>query len=97
MKRFEKTVRKTSGNAPGSRITIARMRDRSPQASRPSQSGRPRRLDPARGATYASAQPMLVLVLLAAAVAALTIWRLAARLRDVDRQVKELRLLRREI
>jgi len=40
---------------------------------------------------------MLVLVLLAAAVAALTIWRLAARLRDVDRQVKELRLLRREI
>ena len=40
---------------------------------------------------------MLVLVLLAAAVAALTIWRLAARLRDVDRQVKELRLLRHEI
>src|SRR2546426_4264948 len=40
---------------------------------------------------------MLVLALLAAAIAALTIWRLATRLRDVDRQVKELRLLRREI
>jgi metal-sulfur cluster biosynthetic enzyme/rhodanese-related sulfurtransferase len=40
---------------------------------------------------------MLVLVLLAAAIVALIIWRLAARLRDVDRQVKELRLLRREI
>src|SRR2546428_13518653 len=40
---------------------------------------------------------MLVLALLAAAIAALTIWRLAARLRDLDRQVKELRLLRREI
>src|SRR2546430_6277493 len=87
----------STDSSPGSRITIARMRDRSPQASRRSQSGRPRRLDRAGGATYASAQPMLVLVLLAAAVAALTIWRLAARLRDVDRQVKELRLLRREI
>src|SRR5205823_4354171 len=120
MKRFEKAVRKTSGNAPassslmpsgtgiaqvwwttdpspGSRITIARMRDRSPQAGPPSQSGRPRRLDLARRATYASGQPMLVLVLLAAAIVALIIWRLAARLRDVDRQVKELRLLRREI
>ena len=40
---------------------------------------------------------MLVLVLLAAAIVALIIWRLAARLRDLDRQVKELRLLRREI
>ena len=40
---------------------------------------------------------MLVLVLLAAAIVALIIWRLAARLRDVDRQVKELRLLRHEI
>src|SRR2546425_12226051 len=40
---------------------------------------------------------MLVLALLAAAIAALTIWRLATRLRDLDRQVKELRLLRREI
>ncbi len=40
---------------------------------------------------------MLVLVLLAAAIVALIIWRLAARLRDVDRQVKELRLLHREI
>src|SRR5205814_1062570 len=116
MKRFEKAVRKTSGNAPASsslmpsgtgiaqvwwttasRITIARMRDRSPQAGRPSQSGRPRRLDLARRATYASGQPMLVLVLLAAAIVALIIWRLAARLRDLDRQVKELRLLRREI
>src|SRR5437899_2328263 len=84
-------------SSPGSRITIARMRDRSPQAGRPSQSGRPRRLDLARRATYASGQPMLVLVLLAAAIVALIIWRLAARLRDVDRQVKELRLLRHEI
>jgi len=40
---------------------------------------------------------MLVLVLLAAAIVALIIWRLAARLRDLDRQVKELRLLRGEI
>src|SRR5437867_38360 len=40
---------------------------------------------------------MLVLVLLAAAIVALIIWRLAARLRDLDRQVRELRLLRREI
>ena len=40
---------------------------------------------------------MLVLVPLAAAIVALIIWRLAARLRDLDRQVKELRLLRREI
>ncbi len=40
---------------------------------------------------------MLVLVLLAATIVALIIWRLAARLRDLDRQVKELRLLRREI
>src|SRR5213594_771272 len=87
----------STDSSPGSRITIARMRDRSPQAGRPSQSGRPRRLDLARRATYASGQPMLVLVLLAAAIVALTFWRLAARLRDLDRQVKELRLLRREI
>src|SRR5437667_3419663 len=87
----------STDSSPGSRITIARMRDRSPQAGRPSQSGRPRRLDLARRATYASGQPMLVLVLLAAAIVALIIWRLAARLRDLDRQVKELRLLRREI
>src|SRR5438067_441819 len=87
----------STDSSPGSRITIARMRDRSPQAGRPSQSGRPRRLDLARRATYASGQPMLVLVLLAAAIVALIIWRLAARLRDLDRQVNELRLLRREI
>src|SRR2546428_8606880 len=87
----------STDSSPGSRITIARMRDRSPQAGRPSQSGRPRRLDLARRATYASGQPMLVLVLLAAAIVALIIWRLAARLRDVDRQAKEVPLLRREI
>jgi len=40
---------------------------------------------------------MLVLVLLVAALVAVALWRLAARVRDVDRQVKELRLLRREI
>src|SRR5438876_712333 len=44
----------STDSSPGSRITIARMRDRSPQAGRPSQSGRPRRLDLARRATYAS-------------------------------------------
>src|SRR5207247_10827178 len=86
-----------TGAPPGARRTIARMRDRSPQAGRPSQSGRPRRLDLARRATYASGQPMLVLVLLAAAIVALIIWRLAARLRDLARQVKGLRLLPREI
>src|ERR1700746_2439372 len=40
---------------------------------------------------------MLALLLLAAAIVAVVLWRLAARVRDVDRQVKELRLLRREI
>src|SRR5205807_2232748 len=73
----------STDSSPGSRITIARMRDRSPQAGPPSQSGRPRRLDLARRATYASGQPMLVLVLLAAAIVALIIWRLAARLREL--------------
>src|SRR5207247_1496019 len=106
MTRFETAVRTTAGqdafptcttdSSPGSRITIARIGDGSPQASRPSQSGRAR-LDLVRGATYASRQPMLVLVLLVAALVAVALWRLAARVRDVDRQVKELRLLRREI
>src|SRR5881397_175825 len=86
----------STDSSPGSRITIARIGDGSPQASRPSQSGRAR-LDLVRGATYASRQPMLVLVLLVAALVAVALWRLAARVRDVDRQVKELRLLRREI
>ncbi|HYY06344.1 MAG TPA: iron-sulfur cluster assembly protein [Candidatus Limnocylindria bacterium] len=40
---------------------------------------------------------MAFVVPLVAAVLAVVLWRLAARLRDVDRQVKELRLLRREI
>jgi metal-sulfur cluster biosynthetic enzyme/rhodanese-related sulfurtransferase len=40
---------------------------------------------------------MLALLLLAAAIVAVALWRLVARVRDVDRQVKELRLLRREI
>jgi metal-sulfur cluster biosynthetic enzyme/rhodanese-related sulfurtransferase len=41
---------------------------------------------------------MIVLALVAiVGVVALGLWRVAARLRDLDRQVKELRLLRREI
>ena len=40
---------------------------------------------------------MSVLVLLVAVVLAVVVWRLAARLRDLDRQVRELRLLHREI
>jgi len=41
---------------------------------------------------------MIVLALMAiVGVVALGLWRVAARLRDLDRQVKELRLLRREI
>ncbi len=38
-----------------------------------------------------------VVLIVAGAVVLAVLWRLAARLRDVDRQVKELRLLRREI
>src|SRR5437867_1625086 len=74
----------STDSSPGSRITIARIGDGSPQASRPSQSGRAR-LDLVRGATYASGQPMLVLVLLVAALVAVALWRLAARVRDEDR------------
>src|SRR3989454_2620491 len=55
------------------------------------------RLDLPRGATYPSGQRMSVLVLLVAVVLAAVLWRLAARLRDLDRQVRELRLLHREI
>jgi len=40
---------------------------------------------------------MSVLVLLVAVVLAVALWRLAARLRDLDRQMRELRLLHREI
>ena len=40
---------------------------------------------------------MSVFVLLVAVVLAVVLWRLAARLRDLDRQVRELRLLHREI
>src|SRR5205809_178726 len=56
-----------------------------------------RRLDLPGGATYPSGQRMSVLVLLVAVVLAVALWRLAARLRDLDRQVRELRLLHREI
>src|SRR2546427_2266774 len=56
-----------------------------------------RRLDLPGGATYPSGQPMSVLVLLAGVVLAVALWRLSARLRDLDRQVRELRLLHREI
>src|SRR5947208_3155041 len=56
-----------------------------------------RRLDLPRGATYPSGQRMSVFVLLVAVVLAVVLWRLAARLRDLDRQVRELRLLHREI
>src|SRR5207249_4545496 len=63
---------------------------------RPSESMR-RRLDLPGGATYPSGQRMSVFVLLVAVVLAVALWRLAARLRDLDRQVRELRLLHREI
>src|SRR5437016_4191414 len=85
----------STDSSPGSRITIARMRDASPQCGGPSQCGAG--LDLPGGATYPSGQRMSVLVLLAGVVLAVALWRLSARLRDLDRQVRELRLLHREI